>query len=47
MVSIWLTTVKGGKGMFGHEKNRLRKTKPVFIKSFGSGGFIAGIAGYG
>jgi hypothetical protein len=38
MVSIWLTKVKAAKissGKFGHEKNRLRKAKPVFIKSSG------------
>jgi len=33
MVSIWLTTVKAIANSSGHEKNRLRKTEPVFIKS--------------
>jgi hypothetical protein len=36
MVSIWLTTVKAATNSSGYEKNRLRKTKPVFIKSFRS-----------
>src|SRR4029453_15227320 len=47
MVSIWLTTVKAVANSSGHEKNRLRKTKPVFIKSFGSAAFTADIAGSG
>src|SRR3954468_13074683 len=43
MVSIWLTKVKTAKissAKFGHEKNRLRKTKPVFIKSSGLTGLL-------
>src|SRR3954451_23447578 len=50
MVSNWLTKVKNGdessaKGR--QRKNRPRETKPVFIKSFGSGEITGDIAGSG